>query len=444
MPLEYLSYDELVRTANASLRSNLPSLDPTIENSFAKAFVDGCAALAHSNNLQIKDVIKQLFPQTATGEFLDRWLNYESLTRLSATGSRGLASLTGTSGGVVPVGTAYDNANGYIYETQVVGAVVDTTVSIATITRSGTTATATTISSHGLSSGNLPVISGADQSDYNGAQNITVISLTEFTFQVSGSPTTPATGTIVFNYAYSTVEFQCTEAGSETDIGGGGVLTIQTSIAGIDDQITIGPEGFTGGSSEESDDDARVRLLLARSSRSGVFTADQIKLAALSIQGNTRVFVVSPELPIVSGGPEPGQVFIYFLRDNDVNPLPSSTIIAETKQAIIDDGRMPANTAEEDVVVGAPTPVETDYAFTSISPNTPTMQTAITAQIEAFYRDSVKLSTDIYESSYIGAISNTIDTQTGEALESFELSSPSGDITINFGEIGFPGTVSFA
>ena len=99
---------------------------------------------------------------------------------------------------------------------------------------------------------------------------------------MSGSPATPATGTIVFDYAYATIEFECTDTGSDTNIDGGGSLTIQTSISGADDDITIGPEGFTGGDSEESDDDARTRLLLARSSRAGVFTEDQINKISLS------------------------------------------------------------------------------------------------------------------------------------------------------------------
>ena len=72
------------------------------------------------------------------------------------------------------------------------------------------------------------------------------------------------------------------------------------------------------------------------------------------------------------------------------------------------------------------------------------MRTAVEGQIKAFYQDSVQVGTDITESSYIGSIANTVDFQTGDILESFSLTSPSGDIAIAFGEIGFPGTVSFA
>lgn len=65
-----------------------------------------------------------------------------------------------------------------------------------TITRSGTTATVTTPQAHGYFSGDTVAVSGADQQAYNGDQTITVTSDTTFTYTVSGSPTTPATGDI--------------------------------------------------------------------------------------------------------------------------------------------------------------------------------------------------------------------------------------------------------
>jgi uncharacterized phage protein gp47/JayE len=443
MPLDYPTYSELVDTARASLRRNIPSIDPTVENQFAKTLVDSCAALAHSNNLQIRDLEKQLFPQTSEGDFLDLWLEYEGLTRNAATGGRGAVTLTGTATTNVPVATSFTATNGFTYETQAVATITATNLSITSITRSGTTATVTLDDDHGLASGNTPVISGANESEYNGEQEITVLSSTTFTYEVSGSPSTPATGTIELDYDYASVVVECTTTGQDTNISAGGVLTIDTSISGLDDTAIVGAEGLVGGADLETDADARTRLLLSRASRPGVFTADQIRLAALTISGNTRVFVISPELPYVAGRPEAGQVYIYFLRDDDVDPLPTPTLIAETKTAIIEDGKLPANTVEDDVVVDAPTAVITDFTFSSISPDTATMQTAIEEQLEAFYRDSIQLSTDINETSYVAAIANTIDTNTGERLDSFTLSAPSGDITIDFGEIGFLGTVTF-
>jgi len=70
------------------------------------------------------------------------------------------------------------------------------TVSVTSITRSGTTATVTTGSSHGLVTGQMATIADAVESDYNGRYIVTVTSSTVFTYTVANSPTTPATGTI--------------------------------------------------------------------------------------------------------------------------------------------------------------------------------------------------------------------------------------------------------
>lgn len=65
---------------------------------------------------------------------------------------------------------------------------------IIKITRSSTTASATTSANHGLLVGDYVVITGAEQGQYNGTQKVlSVPSSKVFTFKVSGSPATPAT-----------------------------------------------------------------------------------------------------------------------------------------------------------------------------------------------------------------------------------------------------------
>lgn len=71
-----------------------------------------------------------------------------------------------------------------------------TSKAITSITRSSTTATVTTTAAHGYATGNRITIAGADQAAYNGTFEITVTGGSTYTFTVSGSPTTPATGTI--------------------------------------------------------------------------------------------------------------------------------------------------------------------------------------------------------------------------------------------------------
>ena len=70
------------------------------------------------------------------------------------------------------------------------------TETVSTLTRSGTTATATTATVHNYVSGDLVTVAGADQTEYNIAARVTVSTSTVFTYTVSGTPATPATGTI--------------------------------------------------------------------------------------------------------------------------------------------------------------------------------------------------------------------------------------------------------
>lgn len=71
-------------------------------------------------------------------------------------------------------------------------------LTVSSITRSGTTATLTAAANHGLATGAKVYVFGADQAEYNGLVTITVTGATTFTYTVSGSPATPATGTIKY------------------------------------------------------------------------------------------------------------------------------------------------------------------------------------------------------------------------------------------------------
>lgn len=73
-------------------------------------------------------------------------------------------------------------------------------LSVTGIVRSSSTATATTAAPHGypISEVVALTIAGAVQPQYNGVQQCTITGASTFTFTVSGTPTTPATGTIVW------------------------------------------------------------------------------------------------------------------------------------------------------------------------------------------------------------------------------------------------------
>lgn len=70
---------------------------------------------------------------------------------------------------------------------------------VTSIARSSTTATVTTPKKHGLDDGQKVILSGASPTGYNGEKTITVTGATTFTYTITGSPSTPASGTIVYD-----------------------------------------------------------------------------------------------------------------------------------------------------------------------------------------------------------------------------------------------------
>ena len=70
------------------------------------------------------------------------------------------------------------------------------TGSVSGITRAASTATVTTASPHGFTTGQRVTIAGATQTEYNGTFAIAVTGASTFTYPVTGGPATPATGTI--------------------------------------------------------------------------------------------------------------------------------------------------------------------------------------------------------------------------------------------------------
>ena len=104
--------------------------------------------------------------------------------------------------------SAYDAFN---FENNVLTKITDadypgwSTVTPSSITRSGTTATVTLGSAVNWQSGSIVTIAGAVETDYNGSFTITVTDSTHFDYEVTGTPTTPATGTITATGGRTTV-----------------------------------------------------------------------------------------------------------------------------------------------------------------------------------------------------------------------------------------------
>lgn len=434
MPIDFDPYDEIVGRIRADIANLLPDVDPTISGSFVNALSVANAGRHYDNVILLMQILKELFPQTATGEYLELWAQYDGLSRINAIPSNGYITLTGTLATSVPALTEWRTVNNILVSSTLPATIALASYSISSLTRSGTTVTGTTATDHTFSSGMEIDVAGAVETDYNGTWTITVLSETTFSFEITTTPTTPATGTITGSYTGASVLVEAVDAGIDGNLVSGTQLQVTTPIVGLDSDAFVQYLGLTGGGDVESDDDLRSRLLFSRANPVANFNESAIKLAALTVPGVTRVFVnrITPYV---------GAVTVAFMRDNDADPIPDAGEVQDVRDVLL--AILPAQSDPNDLIVQAPSPVTVDFTFTLISPDTATMRDAITNRLIAFFDDELDYEADVDEDKYRAVIIDTYDSETGDSLQNFTLSSPVGDVSISTGEIGVLGDVDF-
>jgi len=444
MPLNTKSFTDIVRLIQGKFFKVLPGIDPTIKSSLAGASTISAAAVAVSNQEGIKDAVRQSFWQTQDGDFLALTGALNDTNRFNPQPSQGQAAATGILGTSIlsdyPI-----TFNGNTYLTTQDSAIQEYSGGI-TLSFSAGIVTGVTNIVHTLSTGLFVVISGATQTDYNGTFEIVVLSDMEFTYElVAGALTTDAG---IYTTEYALLNLESVGTGSVQNVTSGGILTID--LTDVDSDVFVGTFGLDGGADEESEEDYRERVGESYSLTPGIATPPSLVASAKSIAGNTRVFVVRPDG--TSGGtvgqagykPELGETVMYILRDNDQSILPSSQLLTTTKDQIIADGLWPTFTLDSQLYVLSPILKTQNFVFTSISPNTVTMQNAIRNQLVSFFEDNAEIEGTISLVKTLNPFLQKIsDPSTGALLTSFTYTTPSSNIVAASGEIYTVGVVSF-
>lgn len=507
--------EEVESRIKVDVAREAPDSNPYLANSWLGSILTAFGRRLFDFYRDLSRTVEQLFPDSVfLTDFIIRWANIYGKTQQAASASNGNIVATGVAASIIPLGTIFAS-NGNEYSSTISATISDNLISVSSITRSGNTATVTTASDHGLAS-NVPVtISGANQTEYNLTDvEITVTGLNTFTYQVTGSPTTPATGTILAAYTSASVSVESVLEGQDKNLEADSPLTLQSPIAGVDNELRVDFGQIGGGTDIESLESLQTRTLDKIQNPVAHFNVADIKDKAREVPGVTRVFVDEAGTVIgnvsvtsinrvgqiatvitaaahgfddgqrtgisgadqaeynvtntsiividsttfayvVTGSPVTpatgtiiaessialGRVQVYFMRDNDDDPIPSSSEAQDVKDEL--NEIRPANTAEQDLIVSPPTAITVDFTFTNITPDTSTMRSAITANLNQFFTESTEVGSDLDEDAYRSAIINTVDTETGQRLQTFTLSAPSGDITAESGEIPILGAVTY-
>ena len=223
--------------------------------------------------------------------------------------------------------------------------------------------------------------------------------------------------------------------GAITNQDSGAGLTLGSPIAGVNNTALIDFDGLSGGTDEEADVDFRARAIDRWQNPVALFNPAAIERQAKLVPGVTRVFIreITPDV---------GQVTIFFTRDNDEDgPIPSVGEVADVKASIL--LIKPAHTNPDDVIVEAPVAVVVNFTISGISPDTSTMQSAITANLDQLFSEGTDVGVILKKNDYISAINRTIDTVTGDILQDFTIDSPIDDIAVGSSGLAVLGTVSF-
>lgn len=232
-----------------------------------------------------QSVYNSQYPGTASGYSLDRIGEITNITRNPALPSTVDLFVRGNSV-TVPANSlvaVQDTTKRFrtlsVIEIPPAADLTDMTGSGKSIVRSGGTVTVT-YPGHGKATGSYIWITGADQPEYNGVHQITVTDSDHFTFQISGTPVSPATGDVT-GYSAFKVKAESVERGP-ISAGAGTLTEIITTISGWD--AVTNPSDAVLGRNRETDEEFRAR-----------------RIAVLQGFGNATISAIQGDVLMVDG-----------------------------------------------------------------------------------------------------------------------------------------------
>jgi len=101
----------------ADIRTGL-AIGAVLRRSFLGVIAKALSGASHTLHGHIAWAVDQLFPDVADADYLVRWATIWGINRNEATYARLNITITGTTGGVVPIGTVFQRTDGTLYETE--------------------------------------------------------------------------------------------------------------------------------------------------------------------------------------------------------------------------------------------------------------------------------------------------------------------------------------
>lgn len=434
--LNFPTLQEIVNRQYIDFVTQIPQSNPFLEASWMKSFIVANAGRYFENYSAINQAYQALFFGTATDDFLDAWGATYGIVRQTPSTSSGFVTATGVIGTDILAGEILQSSTDKNFATLNDTQISATVASITSLSRAGNVVTAILDTPQPFATGISVTIGGAIETDYNGTFTIVMLDDVTFTYTINATPSTPATGTIAASANLASIEVVSEDSGSDTTLASGATLSFLSVIGGVDNgNAIVQVDGILGGEDGQSDESYRATLEERRKNPIAGYSISQITQLAKSVNGVTRVKVLSIT-PMI------GQVTVYFVRDGDPNIIPSPAEVQTVYDVLLTE--KPVTIADSDVIVNAPTPITVNFNFTTISPDTTTMRTAISDNLTQYFANDLDIGSDVLQIAYNSILYNTIDPNTGEKLQSFTLTLPAGDIILADNEVAILGGITYA
>lgn len=427
-----LNFPESIQSIFVKLANNVKSLisksNPFLNRSLTKAMLTSFAANLWDFFKYQENVLDECFDDTRVVT-LEREGSDYGLTINPALQAEGNASVMGTATTIIPDETifSYDGIDYKVDGDQTITAITEAVA----LTYLDGLVTCVFTDDHNLGTGQSITISNATPTELNGLFIVAMIDNVTVTYDVDLVGSGSSSATADFNMAV--LPLQSVETGEDNNRNAGEVLTLGTSIVGVDTQAYVTYDGIGGGIDEEGTEAFRERLQQRKKNPASFFNVAQVEATLREIAWVDRVF-------IKRCSPEVGYAQIYLVKQNNVSPSGSELTEAEDYF----EPYLPINCNFDLIQILAPTGVDTSFVFTSITPDTTSMRTAIEANLDAFFLDRAEVGVTITEETYRGIIINTVDPNSLLPLTAFVLSSPTGDIAVGDGQLANLGVVTFA
>lgn len=251
-------YNKIKTSVFSNTKGELqPEKDP-----FVKAISQALAILQRSCYSTVQDSVDQTFAITATDLSFLKAIAFQDtnneIQQKQAEYSNGKIVVVGNSGLEIPSGTSFITDDGYTYSTVVTKTCSLQSFTIESLERISNYVVAT-VNDHELGNLMTVTISGANENDFNGNQEIEILNSNQFRYYNEGVDEA-ATGTIFGSFTGCRLNLVSDDAGASTIQ----TFTDAISLAStLDSELTysgITYDGITGGSDIESIDSFKARV----------------------------------------------------------------------------------------------------------------------------------------------------------------------------------------